>query len=147
MSAQALPHHYRISANASSEGQVTLHGQGLPELGSAPPTQFGGPGDLWSPEELLVAAVADCFILTFRAIAAASRLEWIDLECSAEGTLERVDRVTQFTAFTINATLRVGADIDPEKAQKLMEKAEAGCLITNSLSAGSHLEAEVLVES
>ena len=107
---------------------------------SAPPTQFGGPGDLWSPEDLLVAAVADGFILTFRAIARASKLEWIDLECATEGKLERVDRVTRFTSFNIQAKLTVDADTDLEKARQLMEKAEANCLITNSFTASVHLQ-------
>ena len=48
----------------------------LPDLETAPPPEFDGPGGLWSPENLLCAAVADCFILTFRAIASFSRLSW-----------------------------------------------------------------------
>ena len=144
---QELPHYYHATASAAADSHVEMASGDFPQIIAAPPVEFGGPGDQWSPEHLLVGTVANCFILTFRAIAAASRLEWIDLECSAEGTLERVDRITKFTAFTITAKLRVGAGTDPDKAQKLMEKAEAGCLITNSLSAGSHLDAEVVVDS
>jgi uncharacterized OsmC-like protein len=48
-------------------------------------------------EDLLVASVADCFAITFRAIASASKMEWLDLECSIEGKLERVDRVTKYS--------------------------------------------------
>ncbi len=146
MTVQELPHHYKISANAQREGEITLRGAGIPDLPSAPPAQFGGPGDQWSPEDLLVAAVADCFVLTFRAIARASRLEWIDIECTAEGKLERIDRVTQFTAFNLQVRLTVGADTNSEKARNILEKAESNCLITNSLQASSHLQSEVLVQ-
>ena len=146
MTAQALPHLYKITANAQCEGGVTLKGDGIPTMASAPPAQFGGPGDQWSPEDLLVAAVADCFILTFRAIARASKLEWIDVECAAEGKLERVDRITQFTSFDVQARLTVSADTDPEKARQLMQKAESNCLITNSLRASTHLHTEVVVQ-
>ena len=38
---------------------------------------------------LLIAAVADCFILTFRAVARASRFEWISLGCTVDGVLDR----------------------------------------------------------
>lgn len=145
--AQALPHHYEISASALFEGEITLNGTGIPTLASAPPAQFGGPGNQWSPEDLLVGSLADCFILTFRAIAKASKLEWIDIECSAQGKLERVDRVTQFTSFNIQARLTVGADTDPESARKLLEKAESNCLITNSLRASVHLQPEVVVQA
>ena len=69
---EELPHHYIVSSSASSEGSVLVEAVGLPSLETAPPAEFGGPGDKWSPESLLVAAVADCFILTFRAIARAS---------------------------------------------------------------------------
>jgi len=142
---QDLPHYYHVNASAEAEGNIALKAENLPQLVSAPPAEFGGPGDQWSPETLLVGAVADCFILTFRAIARASKLEWTNLECSAEGLLERVERVTRFTAFTVRASLTVPAGTDAEKARKLLEKSEDVCLVTRSLLAESHLEAEVIV--
>lgn len=142
---QDLPHHYHVNASAEAEGNIALKAEDLPQLVTAPPAEFGGPGDQWSPETLLVGAVADCFILTFRAIARASKLEWTNLECSAEGVLDRVERVTRFTAFTVRATLTVPAGSDPDKARRLLEKAEESCLVTRSMLAESHLEAEVVV--
>ena len=62
---QAFPHHYVISATAEPDGEVALHGENLPRLASLPPEEFDGPGGRWSPETLAVAAVADCFVLTF----------------------------------------------------------------------------------
>jgi len=141
---QDLPHHYNVSANAETQGNVILTANDVPQLVTAPPAEFGGPGDQWSPETLLVGSIADCFILTFRAIARASKLEWINLECSAEGVLDRVERVTLFTSVTVRATLTVPADTDTAKAQRLMEKAEGACLITNSMTCEAHLEAEVI---
>ena len=142
---QELPHRYHVNASAETDGNVILKADDVPQLVTAPPAEFGGPGDQWSPETLLVGAVADCFILTFRAIARASKLEWTDLECSTEGLLERVERVTRFTAFTVSATLTVPQGTDPEKARRLLEKSEEACLITRSLLAETHLKAEVLV--
>ena len=142
---QDLPHHYVVTARGKVAGNVVLSSDGVADLDSAPPAEFGGPGDQWSPESLLVAAVADCFILSFRAIARASRLEWDSLSCEVEGTLERVERVTQFTAFAVSVTLQVPAGTDEEKARRLLEKAEHVCLITNSLKAESHLETAVHV--
>ena len=72
---QDLPHHYVVKASADTDSHILLESPGLEPVTSAGPAEFGGPGDLWSPETLLVAAVADCFILTFRAIARASRME------------------------------------------------------------------------
>jgi peroxiredoxin-like protein len=140
---QKLPHHYFAEAAAPAEGHIKLSSQGLSDIESAGPAEFGGPGDLWSPETLLVAAIADCFILTFRAIARASKLEWVDLTCTVEGVLDRVDKVTQFTEFKIKAVLEVPSDADESKSIRLLEKAEAACLITNSMKSEVHLEAEI----
>lgn len=144
---QDLPHHYQVSAHAETEGNIVLKADDLPQLISAPPAEFGGPGNQWSPEHLLVGSVADCFILTFRAVARASELEWCNLESFAEGVLERVDRVTRFTSFTVTATLTVPAGTDIAKAQRLLEKSEGACLITNSLSAETHLVTNIIVQS
>jgi len=144
---QDLPHQYLVAAAASNSGNVTLSSSGVADLESAPPVEFGGPGDQWSPESLLVAAVVDCFVLSFRAIARASRLEWTSLDCEVDGTLDRVERSTQFTAFSVRAKLSVPAGTDASKAERLLQKAEQACLITNSLKAESHLEASVVVDS
>lgn len=140
------PHSYVVGASGRSEGSVAVSATGLPDLDTAPPPQFDGPGGQWSPETLLCAAVADCFILTFRAIGRASRLDWTRLECSVDGTLERIDRVAQFTAFKTAATLVVPPGTDVARAGKLLEQAEHGCLISNSLRANRSLEVQVLVE-
>ena len=144
---QDFPHHYLVSAEAEAEGNIALKSENMPQLISAPPAEFGGPGDQWSPEHLLVASVADCFILSFRAIARASKLEWLSLEASAEGVLERVERVTKFTSTTVRATLTIPAGTDEEKARRLLQKAEDTCLITNSMNTENHLEADIIVAS
>ncbi len=143
---QDLPHHYQATALASADSHVALKSGNMPEISTAAPAEFGGPGDLWSPEHLLVGTVANCFILTFRAIARNSRLEWIHLECSPVGVLERIEKITRFTKFTVNAKLTVPAGTDAEKALRLLQKAEAGCLITRSLQADVHLVADIIVE-
>lgn len=139
-----LPHLYVVSAAATVAGPVSLESSGLPTLASEPPVEFGGPGGRWSPETLLTAALVDCFVLSFRAVASASRFEWSALECRAEGTLDRIERVTQFTAFKILARLRVPAGADQDRARKLLEKAEQVCLISSSLKASKHLEIEIV---
>jgi peroxiredoxin-like protein len=140
---QELPHHYTVTASTDTDDNVMIRAQDLPEIVTAAPAEFGGPGNRWSPESLLVAAVADCFVLTFRAIARASKLDWKDIRCSATGTLDRVERVTKFTEFQVSATLRIAAGTSPEKAERLLHKAEETCLITNSLTAGTRLTTEI----
>jgi len=144
---QAFPHHYTVVATGAVDGEIELTAAGLPRLVSASPAEFGGPGDRWSPETFLVGAVADCFLLTFRAVASASKLPWTSLQCDVTGTLDRIDRVIQFTHFAMRARLTVPAGVDPDQTRRVLEKAERACLITNSLKAAVHLETEIRVAS
>jgi organic hydroperoxide reductase OsmC/OhrA len=140
-----FPHHYPVKAAAKAAGGVTLSAPGLPPLESNAPREFGGPGDAWSPESLLCAAVADCFVLTFRAIAAASKLAFESLEVDVEGTLDRAEGGMRFTAMKIRALLRVPAGTEESRALRLLEKAEKGCLVTRSLALSPSLEPRVEV--
>ncbi|MDJ0918165.1 MAG: OsmC family protein [Woeseiaceae bacterium] len=143
---QDYPHYYRATASAAAESSVDVTSPGLESIETAPPPEFGGPGDLWSPETLLAAAVANCFILSFRAIARAAKLEWNALSCDVEAVLDRgEDRVTKFTEISERVVLDVPAGTDPAKARRLLDKAEHVCLITNSMTATTTLEAEVRV--
>lgn len=144
---QEFPHHYAVSASATTQGDVVLGGDRLPEMRSAPPAEFGGPGDKWSPETLLVAAVADCFVLTFRAIAGLSRLEWTSLTCEVEGKVDRVERVTRFTEVVVRARLRLADAGKEDQAVRLLTKAEETCLVTNTLNVTPRLETSVEVDA
>ena len=141
------PHVYTATASGGPEGSVAVGSQGLPAIASAPPPEFDGPGGVWSPETLLCASVADCFVLSFRALARASGLGWSELACRVEGVLERVDGVAQFARFNTFASLTVATESDVSKARRLLAKAEHVCLISNSLRGQRTLVADVEAES
>ena len=82
---------------------------------------------------MLVGAVADCFVLTFRAIAGITRFAWTSITCDVTGVVDRIDRVTQFTQLDLRARLRVPAETREDQALRLLQKAEETCLVTNSL--------------
>jgi peroxiredoxin-like protein len=138
-----LPHNHIATATSTAGSLVTSNIEGQPDLQIAPPAAFGGPGDIHSPEDLQVAAIASCFILSFKAIAAASKLEWESLQVTVNGTLEQVDRKIQFTAFQTRADLTLSGESSREKATRLLEKAEQSCFITNSLKAATALQVSV----
>jgi organic hydroperoxide reductase OsmC/OhrA len=140
---QAFPHHYSVIASGRIGGDIALKGDRLPLLRSASPAELDGPGDRWSPETLLVGAVADCFVLTFRAIARASKLSWVSLDCDATGTLDRVDRVTQFTHFDLRARLTLPRGHNADQARHALEQAERKCLISSSLKGSVRLTTSV----
>jgi organic hydroperoxide reductase OsmC/OhrA len=139
-----FPHHYTVNAAVRPDGDVPLSTDGVRVIESSPPKEFDGPGNQWSPEGLLTASVADCFVLNFRAIAAASKFAWQRLEARTIGTLDRIDGKMRFTRFDTHAKLQVPAGADLERAKKLLEKAEMTCLVANSLSSERHLTVEVV---
>ena len=140
-----FPHQYTVNAAVRPDGDVPLSTAGVRVIESSAPKQFDGPGNQWSPEGLLTAAVADCFALGFREIARASRFEWRHLDVRTEGTLDRIDGKILFTRFDTHAKLQLAAGANVERAKKLLEKAESSCLIANSLTAERHLTVEVSV--
>ncbi len=138
-----FPHRYLVNAAVRPDGDVPLSAEGVRIIESAPPKEFDGPGNQWSPEGLLTAAVADCFVLSFRAIAAASKYPWVSLEARTEGTLDRIDGKMRFTRFDTHAKLHVAEGADIDRGKKLLEKAEVTCLVANSLTSERHLTVDV----
>lgn len=144
---QDYPHRYQASAQGGADGIIDTASPGLPTLPTMPPPEFDGPGDLWSPETMLVGAVANCFILTFRAVARASHFEWNSVNCKVLGVLDRVDRKTHFTEFHLDVELHLPPGADEQKAMRIAEKSEQVCLVTNSLTGEKKLKVKVVTDS
>lgn len=145
MGTQALPHHYAVSACGGAEGDVRVRSAGLPDLQTQAPPEFGGPPGYWSPETMLLGAVANCYVLSFRAVARASKLEWQSIDVDVDGLLERVEGVTRFTRFTLRPRLELAAGASGTLAETVLKKAKSVCLVTNSLNASFELAPSVQV--
>jgi peroxiredoxin-like protein len=139
-----LPHTYRAQVSGGPEGYAQVTAAGIPELRSAPPADFDGPGDAWSPEDLLMAAVETCFLFTLRSVARASRFEFTSLRLDGEGVLNRKDGATRFTEIVLRPRLTIPAGGDRDKAMRVLEKSEKACLVSASLSTPIRLESEVV---
>jgi peroxiredoxin-like protein len=138
-----LPHRYEVRIAGGPTGPATLASPGVPDLAAAAPVEFDGPGDAWSPEQLLLAAVETCFLLTFRAIAQASRLEFTSLGVEAEGFVDRADGGLRFTEIVLRPRVACPAGVDQTRVRRALEKAEKACLVSASLSTPVRLEPEV----
>ena len=139
-----LPHVYTARLSSGVAGYAMVAALGVPELRSAPPADFDGPGDAWSPELFLMAAVETCFLFTFRAVAQASKLEFTALEVSVEGTVDRKDGATRFTQIVLHPRLTLPPGADRARALRVLEKSEKACLISASLSTPVRLESEIV---
>ena len=141
---QELPHHYHASAVAEGD-IVRVSSPDTVNIETAAPVEFGGPGHRWSPETLFTAAIANCLVLTFKAVARASKLNWSGIECDVETILDRVERSTLFTQAIVKVRLTIANAEDADRAEKLLQKAESNCLISNSLKTEIRLVPEITV--
>jgi organic hydroperoxide reductase OsmC/OhrA len=139
-----LPHHYDVTLAGGPAGYAELSTPGMPALRTAPPADYDGPGDAWSPEHLLLASVEACFLFTLRAIAHLSRVEFVALELRATGTVDRKDGVTRFAEIVLRPTLTVVPGTNRNRVIQILEKSEKACLVSASLSTPIRLEPEVI---
>jgi peroxiredoxin-like protein len=139
-----LPHVYTAVLSGGPDGYAVVAATGVPELRTAPPADFDGPGDAWSPEQFLMAAVETCFLFTLRAVAKASKVEFTSIELTGEGTVDRKDGVTRFTEIVLRPRLRLPAGGNREKAMRVLERSEKSCLVSSSLSTPVRLEPEIV---
>jgi peroxiredoxin-like protein len=128
-------HYYNVNLNwlADRKGEIFS-----PELNEkfviATPPQFPkGIEGIWSPEHLLTAAVSSCFMTTFLAIAENFKLEFKNFSCAAKGKLEQVDGKFLMTEILLEPVLQIVHEADKEKAEKVLQKSEVACLISNSI--------------
>lgn len=98
------------------------------------PPQFPkGMAGYWSPEHLFTAAVSGCLMTTFLAVAENSKLEFESFECGAEGKLDQVEGKYQMTEVILFPKLTIKREEDKDRALRVLQKAEAACLISNSV--------------
>lgn len=138
-----LPHHYDVHLSGGASGYAELSTAGVPPLRTAPPADYDGPGDAWSPEHLLLASVQACFLFTLRAIARVSKLEFMRLELDASGTVDRKDGVTRFTEIVLRPRVTVAVGTNRERLLQILDKSEKTCLVSASLATPLRLEPDI----
>jgi len=130
-------HLYNVELNweADRKGRISSP-ELLQDFEVATPPEFtkGMPG-IWSPEHLLTAAVNSCLMTTFLAIAENSRLEFASFSCNAKGKLEMIDGKYLMTEVFLEPVLVITHEKDMERAERIIQKSESACLISNSIKA------------
>jgi len=127
---------------AARRGRVETEGVKLPIHFSAPP-EFQGEAGQWTPEHFFMAAVASCFITTFRAIAENSRFEPVSLGVSAEGVVEKREGGYEFTRVVLRPLLTIREETDRQRAARLLKKTERACLVSRSLKSEVTMEPRI----
>jgi len=138
----AAEYTYRVSAWWTS-GRT-----GLAKCESSPNTihfseaaELGGLQGRWTPEQLLLCALAGCFTTTFHEVARAAKFDFTDLEVEIEGSVRR-NRTTgcNFNEILIRPRLTVQSEAQREEGLNLLRKTKAVCMISRAITVPQTLE-------
>jgi peroxiredoxin-like protein len=144
-----MEHYYEVSVDWNKDRIGTLRSSELEtKIEVATPPQFPkGAEHIWSPEHLFTAAVNSCLMTTFLSIAENSKLEFTHFHSKSLGKLEMVDGKYIMSEIILMPTLTIIYDKDIEKAQKVLQKAETACLISNSIRSNIIFKPVIKIES
>jgi peroxiredoxin-like protein len=137
-------HKYRVVAWWSSGRTGIAKSESAPNaIHFTAPPQFGGLEGRWTPEELLMTALASCFTTTFHAIAVLAKFEYTDLEVEVEGTVGKTKSGFCFSEIVIKPNLKIASEENRERAVSLLHKAKALCLVSRALATSQRFEIRV----
>ena len=119
---------------------------GKPDLtGSADP-MFRGDANAYNPEDLFVAALSSCHLLSYLALCARSKINVIAYEDDASGTLLlRPDGGGSFESVTLHPVVTIAAGGDEKRALELHETAHDLCFIAASVKIPVRQEPQIKV--
>jgi len=114
--------------------QYTINSAGKPQLiGTAAPA-YKGSDDQYNPEDMLIASLSACHMLTYLALAANAKLEVLAYQDNAEGSLHTEAGATKFKEVILKPRITISVGSDKERALALHEKAHKVCFISNSIN-------------
>jgi organic hydroperoxide reductase OsmC/OhrA len=145
-------HHFeaQVSWRAGGEGVTAgthrVQFAGRPPLDLAAAPQYRGDPSRLNPEELFVAALTSCQLLSFLSLAGRAGVSVLAYEDRPLGTLAVADRKMRMTDVLLRPRITVAAGTDEAKVRGLVESAHEVCFIANSVACPVRLEPEVVVE-
>jgi len=138
-------HSYHVSLKWKEGRKGIMSSDVLPtKIEVATPPEFEkGVAGIWSPEHLFTSSVLSCFMTTFLAIAEYSKFEFETFDCDAEGILDKVEGKYLMTVINLTAKLKISDPEIAQKAERILHKSEAACLISNSIKTKVNLICEI----
>lgn len=107
------------------------------------PPAFGGVDGRWTPEDLLLSALAACYTTTLRTLAEGSRFDCTDLQVEVEAAIAKADQGYRFGEVLIRVSLTISHEEERSRALELLNKAKDLCLVSRALAVEQRFEAHV----
>jgi organic hydroperoxide reductase OsmC/OhrA len=114
--------------------EVLVTAAGKPEIAASADRAFRGDAERWNPEDMLLAALSECHLLSYLHAAATHGIVVTAYTDAASGVMEQTpDGGGHFVSVTLRPVVTISAG-DPELAQHLHEQASAQCFIAASVN-------------
>ena len=153
-------HHYQLTVKwTGNRGTGTSHyreydrssvfsAEGKPFIESSADPAFRGDKTKYNPEELLVAALSLCHMLSYLHACAVAGVVVVDYADNAQGIMAEEDNGSgRFKEVTLNPIVTVKDDSMVDRATDLHKKANASCFIANSVNFPVHHKPTCIVAS
>jgi organic hydroperoxide reductase OsmC/OhrA len=135
---------YEVNGSALPHRRVRLTSDGKAPLEAATPPEFrGGTPGIWSPEDLLVAAVVSCYAVTLESIAEHRGVELRHVDVTGAGHVtRRAEGRIGFVVIELAVEVTVTSGLEHE-AERAARSAKQTCLIAHALEIPVELELRV----
>lgn len=113
----------------------TVSAAGKPAIAGSADRTFHGNAERWNPEELLLAALSQCHMLSYLHVAVSHGIVVTGYTDEPVGVLtQTADGGGHFTSVTLRPVVTVAAEADLERAAACHEEAAGKCFIANSVN-------------
>ena len=117
----------------------TVSAEGKPPIAGSADRAFRGDVDRWNPEELLLAALSQCHLLSYLHVAASHGVVVTAYSDAASGVMEQTsDGGGHFLSATLRPTVTIEGGDDPAAQRRLAEslhaEASSKCFIAASVN-------------
>ena len=114
--------------------EVLVTAEGKPDIAGSADRAFRGNVERWNPEDMLLAALSECHLLSYLHAAASHGIVVTAYTDSASAIMEQTaDGGGHFVSATLRPVVTISAG-DPELAQSLHAQASAQCFIAASVN-------------
>ncbi len=151
-------HHYRVTATWTGDRgtgtsgyraydrDVTLSVDGKPDLAASADRPFRGDRSRWNPEDLLVAALAECHLLSYLHACVTAGVVVTSYTDQASGVMRQDGRGGgAFASVTLRPQVTVADESMRDAAERAHAQAHEWCFIANSVNFPVTHEATVTV--
>ena len=112
---------------------------GKPELTATADVAFRGEAGKFNPEDLFLAAISSCHMLSYLALCAKYKINVLAYEDAATGTMKEDGKGGgRFVEVVLHPVVTIADAEQIERATKLHERAHETCFIANSCSVPIH---------